>query len=107
MSYYNAEHFSLFMFLEHGIDVDEEQVGEESVLLYKEELDEDIVSEELLSIISEMVLVHSCVYNTEENEWMVCVASDADTNHPLFLVCLKDGKKIHEELLLRDGGKEE
>ncbi|RFB35822.1 hypothetical protein [Brevibacillus sp. VP] len=102
MCYYNAEHFAIFMSLQFGIDVDEEQVGEESVLLYKEELDENLVSEELLSISPEMVLVHSCVYNKEEHEWLVCVASNADTNQPLFLVCLKNGEKIYEEILLQE-----
>lgn len=102
MCYYNAEHFAIFMSLQFGIDVDEEQVGEESVLLYKEELDKDLVTEELLSICPEMVLVHSCIYSKEEYEWLVCVASDADTNQPLFLVCLKNDEKIYEEILLRD-----
>ncbi|MCE4939280.1 hypothetical protein P5667_01205 [Bacillus velezensis] len=102
MCYYNAERFATFMSLQFGIDVDEEQVGEESVLLYKEELDENLVTEELLSISPEMVLVHSCVYNKDEHEWLVCVASNADTNQPLFLICLKNGEKIHEKVLLRD-----
>ncbi|EMI14519.1 hypothetical protein C883_3272 [Bacillus stratosphericus LAMA 585] len=102
MCYYNAEHFAIFMSLHFGIDVEEEQVGEESILLYKEELDENLVTEELLSISPEMVLVHSCVYNKEEHEWLVCVASDANTHQPLFLVCLKNGEKIYEEVLLRN-----
>ncbi|KQU58726.1 hypothetical protein ASG66_17045 [Bacillus sp. Leaf406] len=102
MCYYNAEHFAIFMSLQFGIDVDEEQVGEESILLYKEELDENLVSEELLRIVPEMVLVHYCVYDNKEHEWLVCVASDADTNQSLFLICLKSGEKIHEEVLLPD-----
>ncbi|MCY8921154.1 hypothetical protein [Bacillus atrophaeus] len=102
MCYYNSKHFAIFMTVQFGIDINEEQVGEESVLLYKEELDENFVSEELFSISPEMVLIHSCVYNNEEHEWLVCVASDADTNQPLFLVCLKNDEKIYEEVLLRD-----
>ncbi|OXS60824.1 hypothetical protein B0G93_107101 [Bacillus sp. V-88] len=101
MCYYNAEHFAIFMSSQFGIEVDEEQVGEESVLLYKEELDGSLVTEELLSISPEMVLVHSCIYNKEEQEWLVCVASDADTNQPLFLVCLKNEEKVYEEVLLK------
>lgn len=93
MCYYNVEHFSTFMFLEFGIDVDEEQVGEETVLLYKKELDENLVSKESIGISPEIVLVHFCVYNTNEHEWLICVASDVDTNQPLFLVCLKDLEK--------------
>ncbi|MBL3647433.1 hypothetical protein [Bacillus sp. RHFS10] len=102
MCYYNAEHFVIFMSLQFGIDVDEEQVGEESVLLYKDELDEKLVTGGLLTITPEMVMVHSCVYNNEEHEWLVCVASNADTNQPLFLVCLKNGEKIYEEILLQE-----
>ncbi|WP_236251181.1 hypothetical protein [Bacillus sp. NSP9.1] len=90
MCYYNAEYFVIFMSLQFGIDVEEEQLGEESVLLYKEELDENLVSEEMFSISPEMVLVHSCVYNKEEHEWLVCVASDADTNQPTTLFSLSE-----------------
>jgi hypothetical protein len=100
MCYYNAEHFAIFMSLQFDIDVDEEQVGEESILLYKEELDENLISKELLSITPDMVFVHTCVYDNEEHEWLVCVASDADTNQPLFLLCLKNGERVHEEILL-------
>lgn len=99
MCYFNIEHFALFMASEYGIEVDEEQVGEESVLLYKEELDKNLVSEALLEVATELVLLHTCVYDTIENEWMVCVASDADTNYPLFLICLKDGVNVYQEIL--------
>lgn len=33
----------------------------------------------------DLVLLHSCVYNTEEKEWIVCVASYAYTSYSLFL----------------------
>lgn len=97
MCHYSTEDFGFFMWLRYGIEIDEEQIGEESVLLYKEELDKELISDALLSITPEMVLLHSCVYDAEEKEWIVCVASDADTDYPLFLICLKDGKKIYEE----------
>ena len=100
MCYYSTEQFVIFMSFQFGIDINENEVGEESVLLYQEELDRNLISNELLSIAPEMVMMHYCVYEDKENEWIVCVASDADTNQPLFLVCLKDGKKIHEEVLL-------
>lgn len=38
----------MFTATENGIEVDEEKVGEESVLLYKEELDNNLVLEALL-----------------------------------------------------------
>lgn len=89
----------VFMELKFNIEIKEEQVVEESDLLYKEELDKELVSNYLLSIAPDMVLLYSCVYDTEENEWIVCVASDAYTSYPLFLICLKDGIKVYEEIL--------
>ncbi|WP_181347379.1 hypothetical protein [Thalassobacillus sp. CUG 92003] len=105
MSYFGSENFSIFMWKQYEIDIDEEQVGEESILLYKEELDEGLVSKEMLEFTPDLVLVQTCSYETKVNEWIVSVAADADTNYPLFLICLKDGKKIYEELLSR--GEEE
>ncbi|MCY8498574.1 hypothetical protein P8917_03965 [Bacillus atrophaeus] len=102
MCYFNAEHFAIFMPSQFGIEVEGDQFGEESVLLYKEELDKNLVSEELLRIVPEIVLVHNCVYENKEHEWLVCVASNANTNQPLFLVCLKNGENIYEDVLLRD-----
>jgi uncharacterized protein YueI len=99
MCYYNVEQFTIFMHINFGIRVDEGLVGEESVLLYKEELDEELVSEDFLRITSEIVLVHTYVYETKDHEWMVCVVSDANTNHPLYLVCLKDEKVVYKQLL--------
>ena len=102
MCYYNAEYFSNLMELRFNIEVEEEQVKEESVLLYKEGLDKKLVSNSLLSIAPDMVLLYSCTYDTDEKEWIVCVAFDADTSYPLFLICLKDGKKVYEEDLRID-----
>jgi len=59
MCHFSIEHFSAFMFLNYGIEVDEESVGEETVLLYKEELDEKMVTKELLDVVPEMVLYNA------------------------------------------------
>ncbi|HDR4858353.1 hypothetical protein CON17_08625 [Bacillus thuringiensis] len=93
------EGFCSFMKYKFSVVVDEEQVGEETMLLYKEDLDENLLSEVLLAITPDLVLVHTHVYDTEENEWMVCMVSDANANYPLFLICLKDGEKVYEKLL--------
>ncbi|HFU7072912.1 TPA: hypothetical protein ACGN07_005666 [Bacillus cereus] len=92
------EGFCSLMRYKFSIDIDEEQVGEETMLLYKEDMDENLVSEILLAVTPDLVLVHTYVYDTLENEWMVCMVSDADTNNPLFLICLKDGEKVYEKL---------
>ncbi|MEW9501143.1 hypothetical protein [Jeotgalibacillus marinus] len=99
---YNVDDFRVFMLTQYGIEIDEKLVGEESVLLHKDELDDNLVSEQLLDATSEKVVVNTCVYETEENEWMFCVALDADTNHLLFLICLKDGERVYGEIL-KDG----
>ncbi|WP_259416604.1 hypothetical protein [Bacillus toyonensis] len=93
------EGFCSFMKYKFSVEIDEEQVGEETILLYKEDLDKNLVSEILLAVTSDLVLVHTYVYDTEENEWMICVVSDANANYPLFLICLKNGEKIYEKLL--------
>ncbi|ATI62542.1 hypothetical protein [Bacillus cereus] len=93
------EGFCSFMKYKFSVNIDEEQVGEETILLYKEDLDMNLMSEILLAVTSDSVLVHTYVYDTEENEWMVCRVSDADANYPLFLICLKDGEKVYEKLL--------
>lgn len=93
------EGFCSLMRYKFNIDIDKEQVGEETMLLYKEDLDENLMSEILLAVTPDLVLVHTYVYDTVENEWMVCRVSDADANYPLFLICLKDGEKVYEKLL--------
>ena len=67
MFYYNAEHFAPFMSLHFNIDVEEEHVGEESILLYKEELDENLIPKELLSITPDKVLINTCVVTVKYN----------------------------------------
>ncbi|MGX9806123.1 hypothetical protein ACV3PA_02690 [Exiguobacterium acetylicum] len=100
MNLYSDKYFIKSLFLKFGIDIGNENVGEESILLDKEEIDEFLVSEELLIITPKVVMIHSYIYNNEEHEWLVCVASDANTNQPLFLLCLKNGLKVYEEILI-------
>ncbi|KAA0808413.1 hypothetical protein EI976_12555 [Bacillus licheniformis] len=91
-------------FMEEKFDVIVElnAVGEDTVLLYHEELDEKLISEDTLQILPNPVSFHTFIYN-EESEWIIGIALEAETNNPLFLVCLKDGKKVHEELLIGQG----
>lgn len=102
MCHYSTEDFEIFMLLRYGIEVDEEKVKEEQFLLYKEELDNQLVSFDLLANMPEIALIDVCSYATEENEWKVYVASDIHTYFPLFLICLRDGEKIYEEDLRLD-----
>lgn len=102
MCHYSTEDFEIFMLLSYGIEVDEEKVKEEQFLLYKEELDKQLVSTDLLTKMPDLALIDVCVYVTDKNEWKVYVASDAHTYSPLFLICLRDGEKIYEEDLRLD-----
>ncbi|EAA0223597.1 hypothetical protein B1O58_07745 [Listeria monocytogenes] len=99
MCYFGKENFSLFLFTRYNLEVSEKQITEESQLFYKDELDQETISNELMKVATELVLFETCVCVINEIEWMVCVASDADTSYPLFLYCLKDGVKIYEEAL--------
>lgn len=99
MCYFGKENFSLFLFTKYNINVCENQIKEESQLFYKDELNKETIPVDLMKVATELVLfeTYTCLIN--EIEWMVCVASDADTSYPLFLYCLKDGVKIYEEVL--------
>jgi hypothetical protein len=88
-----------FMEEKFGVAVVLNAVGEETVLLYHEELDEQIISEDVMQILPNPVSFQMYVYN-EELEWIIGIALEAETNNPLFLVCLKDGKKVYEKVLI-------
>ncbi|HDR7314288.1 hypothetical protein MXL46_19025 [Heyndrickxia sporothermodurans] len=87
-----------FMVKKFGVVVESTALGEETVILYHEELDEELISEDVLQILPNPVLFHTYIYNNE-SEWIIGVALEADTNNPLFLVCLKDGVRVYEKLL--------
>ncbi|WP_029277831.1 hypothetical protein [Carnobacterium jeotgali] len=99
MCYFGKENFNIFLFHQYSVKVDEEQVKEEAELLYKKEVNKNVISKKLLAVATELIFfeTYTCVIN--KNEWIVCVASDADTSYPLFLYCLKDGIKVYEEIL--------
>ncbi len=92
------EQLKNFMEKKFGVVVESNEVGEETVLLYHEELDEQIISEDVLQILPNPVLFHTYIYN-EESEWIIGIALEAETNNPLFFVCLKDGVRVYEKLL--------
>lgn len=81
-----------------GVTVELNAVGEETVLLYHEELDEKLISKDVLQILPNPVSFHTYIYN-EESEWIIGIALEADTITPLFLFCLKDGVRVYEKLL--------
>ena len=96
---FGIEQLKDFMEEVFGVAVDLNAVGEETVLLYHEELDEKLVSEDVLQILPNPVSFHTHLYN-EKSEWIIGVAMEAETNNPLFLVCLKDGVRVYEKLLI-------
>ncbi|WP_067727832.1 hypothetical protein [Oceanobacillus damuensis] len=87
-----------FMKKEFGVVVELNEVGEETVLLYHEELDKKLISDDVLKILPNPVSFHTYIYN-EESEWIIGIALEAKTNNPLFLVCLKDGLRVYAKLL--------
>lgn len=88
-----------FMEEKFGVAVEINAVGEETVLLYHEELDENLISKDVLQILPNPVLFHTFIYE-EESEWIIGIALEAKTNNPLFLVCLKDEEKVYENVLI-------
>ncbi|MFT8390232.1 MAG: hypothetical protein ABF586_10370 [Sporolactobacillus sp.] len=95
---FNKVMFAVFMRNQYKIEVDRQHVGEESVNLEKEELDECLISEKLRKRLPARITVHTCAYK-EKNEWIVGVLCMEYLNIPLALICLKDGNKILEKIL--------
>lgn len=96
---FGIEQLKDFMEEKFGVAVESNAVGEETVLLYHEELDEKLISEDVLQILPNPVLFHTFIYE-EESEWIIGIALEAKTNNPLFLVCLKDEEKVYENVLI-------
>ncbi|PGT88748.1 hypothetical protein [Bacillus sp. AFS040349] len=96
---FGIEQLKDFMEEKFGVAVESNAVGEETVLLYHEELDEKLISEYVLQILPNPVLFHTFIYE-EESEWIIGIALEAKTNNPLFLVCLKDEEKVYENVLI-------
>lgn len=99
---FSIEQLKVFMGEKFGVAVESDAVGEEVVLLYHEELDEELISNDVKRILPNPVSFQTYIYNEEELEWIIGVAIEAGTNSPLFLVCLKDGERIYEEILFRE-----
>lgn len=97
----SIEQLKVFMEEKFDVTVESDAVGEEVVLLYQEELDEELISNDVKRILPNPVSFQTYIYN-EESEWIIGVATEVETNSPLFLICLKDGERIHEEVLLRE-----
>lgn len=87
-----------FMGEKFSVTVETNAVGEEAVLLYHEELDEQLISEDVLQILPNPILFQTYIYN-DESEWIIGFALQAKTNNPLFLICMKDGVRVYEKLL--------
>lgn len=97
-SMFGIEQLIDFMKEEFGVAVESNEVGEETILLNHEELDEQIISEDVLQILPNPVLFQTYIY-IEKSEWIIGIALEAETNNPLFLVCLKDEVRVFEKLL--------
>lgn len=95
---FGIEQLESFMEEKFGVAVEVKAVGEEMVLLYHEELEQKLISKDVLKILPNPVSFLTYIYN-EESEWIIGIALEAKTNNPLFLVCLKDGTKVYEKLL--------
>lgn len=101
---FNKKQLENLMNEEFGVKVDLRMVGEETVLLYHEELDERLISKVMLQQLPNPVLFHTYIYN-EQSEWIIGIALEAETNNPLFLVCLKEGVRVYEKVLNSRAGK--
>lgn len=101
---FSIEQLIDFMEKKFGVTVELNEVGGETVLLYHDELDEELISKDVLQILPNPVLFHTYIYN-DKSEWIIGIALEAKTNNPLFLVCLKDGVRTYAKLLIEGNTK--
>ncbi len=87
-----------FMKEQFGVKIDITRLVEESVQFYLKELDEEIVPPTVHDYLPDPVVFQTYSY-FDELEWIIGIALEAETNNPLFLVCLKDGRSISQQLL--------
>jgi hypothetical protein len=87
-----------FMKEQFVITIDTARLAEESILFYLKELDEEIVPPTVHDYLPDPVVFQTYSY-FDESEWIIGIALEAETNNPLFLVCLKDGRSIYQQLL--------
>lgn len=96
MCNFNEDDFVQFMQRWFGIIIDRSLVGEESIILYKDELDDKLISKQQKGKLPDRIIVHIFSYN-EKSEWLAGVLCDENTNVPLVLICIKDGNQIVEK----------
>lgn len=94
---YSKDALIALMKKEFGIFIDPSTIGEETVTLYKEELDAELIPDKYLGILPDPVTIQTYVYN-EQSEWIIGIALEEQTNNPLFLVCLKNGQRVYQKL---------
>lgn len=95
---YSKEEVKMFMQAQFGLVIDIDRLAEETVQLYLDELDYELVPPEFVENLLDPVTFQTYSY-TDEAEWIIGIALEAETNNPLFLICLKDGVRVYEKLL--------
>ncbi|MCM3068290.1 hypothetical protein M3568_18375 [Priestia flexa] len=93
---FDKEQFGNFLEEKLDVAVELDEVGQETVLLYHEEIDENLILEDELKLLPNPVLFQLYSYQAE-HEWIVGVAMEEATYNPLFLVCLKDGERVYNQ----------
>ena len=76
------------------ITVEIDGYGWEGVLLYHEEIEEDIIPDGCLKELIDPILFHMTTYEDEEdNEWLFSLATHPDdVHHLLYVTCFKNNE---------------
>lgn len=91
----------IYMMERFDVEVNPQQVGMETVQLYHDETDEQLIPKDTLEQLPDPSLYYTYIYENEK-EWMIAVAVEAITYHPLFLVCTQDGEIVDSQLFTKD-----
>lgn len=74
--YFNSEQVVIYMNVEFNLNLNEEEIAEESVYLTKEEVDVDIIGVDLLELLEKEICLDMCSFNLGKDEWLLAVAHD-------------------------------
>jgi len=99
---FSVREFIDFMKEKFNVAVEINAVGEESVLLNHEEVDENLIPKEMLTSLPNPIQFNIYSIN-DEYEWILGTALTVDTYDPLYLVCLKDGERVFHQWFERSG----
>ena len=94
--------FQMYMNSKYGIEIEENEVATESMILFHEEIDEELFLQEDLEKLPDPLLLLTMEYvDKNKQEWIFCIAApEGNSDQWLHGLCIRDGKLVDNHILL-------